>query len=142
MSLSVAPRSVKLAHCDTRFCGALPSLNTQPRKAGASCCVSLRVSPASRLFHCPCNQFPVPNSVSHIPFTGLANPARIGFDGGACVAQSVKRPTSARVMISRLVNSSPVSDSVPGACCVSLSLCPSSAHALSLCLSLCLKNKH
>ena len=58
---------------------------------------------------------------------------------GAWVAQSVGRPTSARVTISRSVSSSPASGSgltaQPGACfgfCVSLSLCPSPACALSL----------
>ena len=34
------------------------------------------------------------------------------FQGGAWVAQSVKRPTSAQVMISRVVSSSPASGSV------------------------------
>ena len=33
-------------------------------------------------------------------------------NGGACVAQSVERPTSAQVMISRFVSSSPASGSV------------------------------
>ena len=58
---------------------------------------------------------------------------------GAWVAQLVERPASAQVMISQFVGSSPVSGSVltaqPGACfgfCVSLSLCPSPAHTLSL----------
>ena len=59
---------------------------------------------------------------------------------GAWVAQSVERPTSAQVMISQFVGSSPASGSVlmacsePGACfgfCVSFSRCPSPAHALS-----------
>ena len=62
---------------------------------------------------------------------------------GAWVAQSVERPASAQVMISRFVSSSPASGSVLpaqslGACfgsCVSLSLCPSPTHALSLSLS-------
>ena len=58
------------------------------------------------------------------------------------MAQSVKPPTLAQVMISRSVSSSPVSgcadSSEPGACfgfCVSLSLCLSPARALSLLLS-------
>ena len=59
----------------------------------------------------------------------------------AWVAQSVECPTSAQVMISRSMSSSPCADSSePGACfrfCVSLSLCPSPTHALSLSL----KNK-
>ena len=65
---------------------------------------------------------------------------------GTWVAQSIKRPTSAQVMISWFVGSSLVSGSVltePGACSrfyVSLSLCSSSAHTLSLSLSV--KNKH
>ena len=68
---------------------------------------------------------------------------------GAWVAQSVKSPTSAQVMISRFVGLSPASGSVltaqslkPASDSVSpsLSLCPSLAHALSLSLSL--KNKH
>ena len=59
---------------------------------------------------------------------------------GAWVAQSVERPTSAQVMISQFVGSSPTSGSVvtawslePGACfgfCVSLSLCPSPVRSL------------
>ena len=59
------------------------------------------------------------------------------------VAQSVKCPTSAQAIISSSVCSSPALGSVltaePGACfgfCVSLSFCPSPAHALSL------KNKY
>ena len=66
---------------------------------------------------------------------------------GAWVAQPVERPTSAQVTISWFSSSSPVSGSVltaePGACfgfCVSLSLCPSHTHALSLSLSKI--NKH
>ena len=57
------------------------------------------------------------------------------------MAQSVKHPTSAQVMISRLVSSSPTSGSVltvwslepvSDSVSPSLSLCPSPAHALSL----------
>ena len=59
---------------------------------------------------------------------------------GAWVAQSVKRPTLAQVMISRLVSSGPASGSVLTAqsleplqiLCLSLSICPSPAHTLSL----------
>ena len=58
---------------------------------------------------------------------------------GAWVAQLVKRPTSAQVMISRLMIKPHVrlcaDSSEPEACfrfCVSLSLCPSLAHVLSL----------
>ena len=56
---------------------------------------------------------------------------------GAWVAQSVRRPTSAHVMISRSVGSVGLcaDRSEPGACfrfCVSPSLCPSLVHALSL----------
>ena len=68
---------------------------------------------------------------------------------GAWVAQSVERPTSAQVMISQLVSSSPASGSVPTA----QSLEPASASVspslsvpppLMLCLSLSLSkiNKH
>ena len=65
---------------------------------------------------------------------------------GAWVAQSVKRLTSAQVIISRFVGSSPASGSVLTSqslellriLCLALSLCPSPAHALSLCL----KNKY
>ena len=63
---------------------------------------------------------------------------------GAWVAQSVKRPTSARVMILRSVSSSPVSGSVltaqslePVSDSVSLSL----TLPRSCSVSLCLKNK-
>ena len=61
------------------------------------------------------------------------------------MAQSVKHPTLAQVMIVRFVGSSPMSGSVltaqslePASDSVSpsLSLCPSPAHALSLSLSL------
>ena len=55
------------------------------------------------------------------------------------MAQSVERPNSAQVMISKFLSSGPESDyadsSEPGACfrfCISLSLCPSPVHALSL----------
>ena len=63
---------------------------------------------------------------------------------GAWVAQLDKRPTSAQVMISWFVVSSPASGSVqtaqsldPASDSVSLSLCPSPTHTLSLSL----KNK-
>ena len=61
--------------------------------------------------------------------------------GGTWVAQSVEPPTSAQVMISQFEGLSPVSDSVLTETVprlelaldsVSLSLCPSPAHALSL----------
>ena len=62
-----------------------------------------------------------------------------GLFRGAWVALSVKRPTSAQVRISRSVGSSPASGSVltarspePVSDSVSLSLCPSPAHTLSL----------
>ena len=65
---------------------------------------------------------------------------------GVWVAQSVKFPTSARVMISPLVRELRIGlcahSSEPGACfgfCIPLSLCPFPACALSLSLSL--KNK-
>ena len=58
---------------------------------------------------------------------------------GTWVAQSVKRPTSAQVTILRSVSSSPASGSglmarslEPASDSVSLSLCPSPVHALSL----------
>ena len=60
---------------------------------------------------------------------------------GTWVARSVRRPTLAQVMISRFVGSSPASGSVltaqslQSAICVTLSLCPSPAHALSLSVS-------
>ena len=67
--------------------------------------------------------------------------------GGAWVAQSVERPTSAQVMISRSVSLSPALGSVltaqslePALDSVSLSLWPSPAQALSLSLSKI--NKH
>ena len=65
---------------------------------------------------------------------------------GARVAQSVKRPTSAQVMISRFVGLSPASGSVltaqslePASDSVSPSL--SAPPVLTLCLFLSLKNK-
>ena len=67
---------------------------------------------------------------------------------GAWVAQSVKPLTSAQVMISQLVSSSPASGSVvtaqsldPASVSVSLSLCSSPARARSLSLSLSLSQK-
>ena len=58
------------------------------------------------------------------------------------MARSVKHPTSAQVMISRSVSSSPTSGSVltvqnlePASDSVSPSLCPSPVHALSLSVS-------
>ena len=61
------------------------------------------------------------------------------YNLGAGVAQSVKRPTAARVMISRFVGSSPASgfvltaqSSEPASDSVSPPLCPSPAHALPL----------
>ena len=70
----------------------------------------------------------------------------IGNFGGAWVAQSVKRPTSAQVTISRSVSSSPASGSLlmaqslePASDSVSPSL--SAPPPFMLCLSLCLKNK-
>ena len=65
-------------------------------------------------------------------------------DRGACVAQAVERPTSAQVMISQSVSSSPASGSVLTAQSpelalgfhVSLSLGPSPTCVLSLSLSL------
>ena len=53
------------------------------------------------------------------------------------MAQSVKRLTSVQIMISRFVSSSPASGSVLTArrFCVSFSLCPSPAHAVSLSVS-------
>ena len=62
---------------------------------------------------------------------------------GTWVAQSVKRPTSAQVMISQFVNSSPVSGSVltahslePASDSVSPSLSDPPLLTLCLCLSL------
>ena len=61
---------------------------------------------------------------------------------GSWVAQSVERPTLAQVVILRPVSSSPASGSgltaqslKPASDSVSLSLCPSPAHALSLSVS-------
>ena len=61
---------------------------------------------------------------------------------GAWVAQSVERPTSAQVMISRSVGSSPASDSgltaqslEPASDSVSLSLPAPPSHSVSLSLS-------
>ena len=58
---------------------------------------------------------------------------------GACVAQSVKRPASAQVKISRFVSLSPAWGSVltaqslePASDCVSVSLSPSTIHSKSL----------
>ena len=66
---------------------------------------------------------------------------------GAWVAQSVKRPTSAQVMISHCEISHDLlicaDSSEPGACfrfCVCVSLCPSPVHALSLLVSKINKN--
>ena len=65
------------------------------------------------------------------------------------MAQSVKRPTWAQVMISQFMGLSPVSGSVltaqslePALDSVSLALCPSPAQAVSISLSLSKINKH
>ena len=72
--------------------------------------------------------------------------SKINKHWGAWVAQSVKRPTSAQVTMSRFMGSSPALGSVLTARSLepawdsvspSLSLCPSPTHAGSLCL----KNK-
>ena len=70
------------------------------------------------------------------------------FEGGAWVAQLVKHPTSAQVMISQFMSSSPTLGSVqtaqslePALDSVSPSLCSFPAHARSLSLSLSLRNK-
>ena len=63
---------------------------------------------------------------------------------GTWVAQSVKRPTSAQVMISRSVSSSPASGSVLTAQSLepaSDSVSPSLSAPSPLVLGLCLKNK-
>ena len=67
---------------------------------------------------------------------------KINVIWGAWVAQSVKPPTSAQVMISRTVSSSLASGSVltaqslePVSDSVSPSLCPSPIHAVSLSVS-------
>ena len=72
---------------------------------------------------------------------------RVSRNRGAWVAQLVERPTSAQVMISQFVSSSPTSGSVltaqglePASDSVSPSLYPSSARILSVSLSL--KNKY
>ena len=64
---------------------------------------------------------------------------KLEIQWGPWVAQSIERPTSAQVMISQSMSSSPTSDSVltaqslePAADSVSLSLCPSPASTLSL----------
>ena len=69
--------------------------------------------------------------------------------GGTWVSQSAKRPTSAQVMISRFVSSSPASGSVltaqslePASDSVSLFLSLSAPPLLALCLSVPQINKH
>ena len=69
------------------------------------------------------------------------------MNGGAWVAWSVKRPTSAQVMISQSMSSSPASGSVltaqslePTSDCVSPSLCSSPTHPLSLKVLICVKS--
>ena len=78
-------------------------------------------------------------------------PLKKKIPGGTWMAQWVKHPTSAQVMISRFVSSSPTSGSVwtaqslePASGYVSppLSLCPSLIRTLSLSLSLSKINKH
>ena len=68
---------------------------------------------------------------------------------GAWVAQSVEHLTSAQVMVSRFMGSSPTSGSVPTAWSlepvsdsVSSSLSVSASPLLTLCQSLSQKNKH
>ena len=91
--------------------------------------------------------------LSVIPVMGSIHPLNSVDSMGTWVAQSVKCLTSAQVLISWSVSSSPasgsvltaqslepVSDSVSPSLSLSLSLCPSTAHALSLSVSV--KNKH
>ena len=78
---------------------------------------------------------------------GLGSQLKGGRWWGTWVAQWVKRPASAQVMISRFAGSSPASDSVltarslePASESVSLSL--PLPHSCFLSLSLTLNNKH
>ena len=75
-------------------------------------------------------------------FTVSPEKKKIFQNRGTWVAQSVKCLTSAQVMISLFIGSSPVLGSVltaqslePASDSVLLSLCPSPAHALSLSVS-------
>ena len=78
-----------------------------------------------------------------LPSNAVIMDTRICNIKDSWVAQLVKRPTSAQVMISWTVGFEPhvrlcADSSEPGACfgfCVSLSLCPSPVHALSLSVS-------
>ena len=92
-------------------------------------------SPSLLLMHCT----PLPDPQN--PRSGF--PLKTLPQGGAWVAPSVKRPTSAQVMISQFVGSSPASGSVLiaqslglASDSVSLALCPPLSHTLSL------KNKY
>ena len=86
---------------------------------------------------CPLFVSPATNTIR-----SLLSHINEGQKRGAWVAQSVKRPTSAQVMISRSVSSSPASGSVltaqslePVSDSVSSSLWSSPVHALSLSVS-------
>ena len=88
--------------------------------------------------HYPVSNTPDPSPTSHVETPGGPATFRKNIRG-PWVAQSVGRPTSAQVMIS-VHEFEPhtglcADSSEPGACfgfCVSLSLCPSLAHTLSL----------
>ena len=77
-------------------------------------------------------------SRQHVSRWAWPSSSKTLWSGGAWGAQSVKRPTSAQVMISRFMGSSPVLGSVlmaqglepASVLCLPLSL-PSPAHALS-----------
>ena len=90
------------------------------------------------------SSLPVFFDVSNVSLRLWPCPVRNKYGWGAWGAQSVKRPTSAQVMISQFLGSSPASGSAltawslePASNSVSFSLCPSPAHPLSLSL----KNK-
>ena len=101
--------------------------------------------PTSVLLNAPCPFSPSPYPTPHQLSSVCSLYLRVSY-GGAWVAQSVERPTSAQVMISHSVSSSPVAGSVrtaqslePALDSVSPSL--SAPPLLTLCLTLSLKNK-
>ena len=131
-------RVTRRAHADTAHC---PCPHPDPRvsdSVGPGEARGLRLGGVpSQGCCCWSGDHAVRTSAVDIPHQVKAAPS-----WGPWVAQSDKRPTSARVMISRFVSSSPTLGSVlmaqsPGACfrfCVSLSLFPSLACSLSFSL--------
>ena len=102
-----------------------------------------------RFYYCPA--FGICKNFSHFQLLSSNWPSKLSIKWGTWVAQSVKHPTSAQVMISQFVSLSPVcwalcwqlrAWSLLQSLCVCVSLCPSPTCVLSLSLSLSLSKRN